>query len=42
MFKRYTYICVGKIEMHDGRVISFKDNLSVKFSDCLLCGISVA
>ena len=33
---------VAKREIQDGRVIKSKHNLSVKYSDRLLCGISVS
>ena len=33
---------VAKREMQDGCMIKCKHNVSVTYSDCLLCGISVA
>ena len=41
MFNRYIHLCVGKIEMHDERVVYCKHSVSVKFLDYLY-GMSTA
>ena len=42
MFHSYTHLCVAKREIQNGHAIKCKYNLSVIYSDCLLCEISVA